>query len=393
VEKSIYLSSIEPKIKEMPKNQMRHNRLAIAQCFNAELLLHFLFKNHWREGGNCSDNRCFFVPAGTRLFTNTVSPALKRWAIFTAVSALTLIGAVRGWAADEPAIVKGSDEFEFVYRVKLPEIKGDARLWIPLAKTDAFQTVTQEEINIPLKWEKVEDRDYGNDICVLNPQATDSGKSIELRYRVVRKEKTPYPAKGEEPARFLRPETLVPKNETFKTLAEQATAGKKDDLDRAKALYDHVLGRMRYDKSGTGWGRGDAVHACDAKAGNCSDFHAYFIALSRTIGIPARFAIGATIPADKNEGAIEGYHCWAEFFADGQWVPVDISEAWKNPKLADYYFGHNPANRFELTKGRDLIVDPPPASGPINFLVYPLLEMDGNVVKPETSFSFRRIRA
>ena len=74
-------------------------------------------------------------------------------------------------------------------------------------------------------------------------------------------------------------------------------------------------------------------------------------------------------------------------------MPVDISEAWKNPKLADYYFGHNPANRFELTKGRDLVVDPEPASGPINFLVYPLLEMNGEVVKPETTFMFRRIGA
>jgi transglutaminase-like putative cysteine protease len=296
-------------------------------------------------------------------------------------------------AAPDSDIVKGSDEFQFIYRVKLPEIKGDARLWIPLAKTDAFQKVTQEEFSVPITWEKVQDRDYGNDICVLHPQPNDSGKTIELRYLVVRKEKSAYSAKGENPARFLRPEKLVPVNETFKTLAEQATAGKKDDLDRAKALYDHVLGRMRYDKSGTGWGRGDAIYACDAKTGNCSDFHAYFIALSRSVGIPARFAIGATIPADKNEGAIEGYHCWAEFFADGRWVPVDISEAWKNPKLADYYFGHNPANRFELTRGRDLIVDPAPASGPINFLAYPLLEMDGKVVNPKTSFAFRRIHA
>ena len=71
----------------------------------------------------------------------------------------------------------------------------------------------------------------------------------------------------------------MPVNETFKTLAEKATAGKTDDLERAKALYDHVISRMRYDKSGTGWGRGDAVYACDARTGNCSDFHAYFIAL------------------------------------------------------------------------------------------------------------------
>ncbi len=309
------------------------------------------------------------------------------------VSTLVLVGALAVSAADKPAIVKGSDEFEFVYRVKLPEIKGEARLWIPLAKTDAFQTVTQEQVNIPIRWEKIQDRDYSNDICVLHPQPADSGKTIELRYLVVRKEKAAYPANGEDATRFLRPEKLVPVNETFKTLAEQATTGKKGNVERAKALYDHVLGRMRYDKSGTGWGRGDAMYACDARTGNCSDFHAYFIALARSSGIPARFAIGATIPADKNEGTIEGYHCWAEFFADGRWVPVDISEAWKNPSLADYYFGHNPANRFELTKGRDLIVDPAPATGPINFLAYPLLEMDGKIVKPETSFAFRRTRA
>lgn len=293
-------------------------------------------------------------------------------------------------AADRPGIVTGSDEFEFVYRVTLPEINGDARLWIPMAKTDAFQSVTREETSVPMKWQTIHDRDYDNDICVLHPQPGDSGKTIELRYRVVRKEKAAYAASGDNPARYLRPERLVPINQTFKTLAEQATAGKTGDLDRGKALYDHVLNRMRYDKSGIGWGRGDAVYACDARTGNCSDFHAYFIALARSIRIPARFAIGATIPAGKKEGLIEGYHCWAEFFADGKWIPVDISEAWKNPELAGYYFGHNPANRFELTKGRDLIVDPAPQSGPINFLVYPLLEINGEIVKTETAFTFRR---
>ena len=304
-----------------------------------------------------------------------------------------LVSALAISVADNPGIVKGTDQFEFVYRVKLPEIKGEARVWIPLAKTDAFQTVIEEELNIPMKWEKVQDRDYANDICVIYPQPADSGKTIEVRYRVTRKEKVTYPASSTEAARYLHPEKLVPINETFRTLAQKAVAGKTDDIERAKALYDHVMGRMRYDKSGTRWGRGDAMYACDVRTGNCTDFHAYFIALARSIGIPARFAIGATIPADKNEGRIEGYHCWAEFLADRQWVPVDISEAWKNPKLADYYFGHNPANRFELTKGRDLVVDPEPASGPINFLAYPLLEMNGEVIKPETTFEFRRIGA
>src|SRR2546428_3854055 len=211
-------------------------------------------------------------------------PGMRR----TVALAFIFVGTLPIFGGDQPGIVKGSDQFEFVYRVTLPEIKGEARLWMPLAKTDAFQTVTQEEISIPIKWEKVQDRDYGNDICVLHPQPADSGKTIELRYLVARKEKAAYPANGEDATRFLRPEKLVPVNETFKTLAEQATTGKKGDVERAKALYDHVLGRMRYDKSGTGWGRGDAVYACDARTGNCSDFHAYFIALSRSIGIPAR---------------------------------------------------------------------------------------------------------
>src|SRR5262245_63684688 len=117
---------------------------------------------------------------------------------FAAVPELFLAGVLAVHAAGEPGIIKGADEFDFVYRVKLPEITGAARVWIPLAKTDSFQNVTVEELNIPMKWEKVQDRDYGNDICVLYPQESDSGKSIEMRYRVVRKEKAAYPAANAE---------------------------------------------------------------------------------------------------------------------------------------------------------------------------------------------------
>src|SRR6266699_4880732 len=97
---------------------------------------------------------------------------------FLIIPTVLLASAVAVHAADEPGIIKGSDQFEFVYRVKLPEIKGDARVWIPLAKTDAFQNVTEQQMNIPMKWEKVQDRDYGNEICVLSLEPKDSGKTI-----------------------------------------------------------------------------------------------------------------------------------------------------------------------------------------------------------------------
>src|SRR3954465_5310379 len=113
---------------------------------------------------------------------------------FIFAAAPLLAGAFTIHAAAEPGIIKGADEFEFVYRVKLPEITGSARIWIPLAKTDSFQTVSVEKLNIPMTWEKVQDRDYGNDICVVNARPQDSGKTIELRYKVERKEKAAYKA-------------------------------------------------------------------------------------------------------------------------------------------------------------------------------------------------------
>src|SRR6266853_5847968 len=36
-------------------------------------------------------------------------------------------------------VINGSDEFEFIYRVRLPEIIGEAQLWLPLAASDTFQ--------------------------------------------------------------------------------------------------------------------------------------------------------------------------------------------------------------------------------------------------------------
>src|SRR5437762_9625897 len=54
--------------------------------------------------------------------------------------AFALVGVLPVFGGDQPTIFTGSDEFEFVYRVKLPSIDGKARLWMPLARTDAFQS-------------------------------------------------------------------------------------------------------------------------------------------------------------------------------------------------------------------------------------------------------------
>lgn len=288
-------------------------------------------------------------------------------------------------------VIRERDAFEFLYRAALPEITAAARMWVPLATTDSFQTVEVKSIKAPGKHRILEEGEHGNQVLYLELGPEDSGKNLELRYQVQRREKAAYAAPPRpEPKKYLNPEHLVPMTEEFRRIAAQVVKGKTGDLVRARALYDHVSDRMRYAKYGDGWGKGDAVYACNARTGNCTDFHSYFIALARSIGIPARFAIGAAIPSERNEGGIDGYHCWAEFFADGKWWPVDISEGNKYSSLSTYYFGHHPANRFELSRGRDLVVKPGPASGPINFLAYPVLEINGKPVKSAVEFCFQR---
>src|SRR5207302_897004 len=153
-------------------------------------------------------------------------------------------------------------------------------------------------------------------------------------------------------------------------------------------IYEYVLKHMQYDKSGTGWGRGDSIYACDIGKGNCTDFHSLFIVLARASHIPARFRMGIPLPESKEGEPSGSYHCWAEFYIDGSgWIPVDISEAWKNPKKADYFFGHLDVDRILLSSGREIELSPKQDGAPLNYLSKPYIEIDG---KPLIDFKLDR---
>jgi hypothetical protein len=287
-------------------------------------------------------------------------------------------------------VIEGSDSFEFHYRVELPEIKGTAKLWIPMASTDEYQQVEIIEMKVPIEYKLLNDKENNNTILYLEPGASQSQKTIEISYNVMRKEKGPVAEGAPMNKAYLADNRLMPVGGRFETIANEAIVGRTgSELMKARALYDYIIDNMRYMKYGN-YGNGDSNYACDVRTGNCTEFHSFFISLARSIGIPARFAVGASIPSERNEGGIDGYHCWAEFYAEGKWWPIDISEANKYTALATYYFGHHPANRIEFSKGRDLIVEPIPATGPINFLAYPLLEINGKVATTKTTFSFNR---
>jgi transglutaminase-like putative cysteine protease len=264
-------------------------------------------------------------------------------------------------------------------------------MWIPLAQSDDYQEVEVLSIETPVEYSVLRDEENKNSILYLEVLPEHSNEVIEITYDITRMEKSAYEEPSTDTTKYLMAAPLLPVGDRFSVIAADVINQKQAEtqIAKARALYDHIIDEMRYAKQGV-YGTGDANYACDSKSGNCTEFHSYFISLARSAGIPARFAVGAAIPSERNEGGVDGYHCWAEFYSDGKWWPVDISEANKYSALATYYFGHHPANRIEFSRGRNLTPDPLPASGPINFLAYPVFEVEGEPDYVETKFTFSR---
>jgi transglutaminase-like putative cysteine protease len=262
-------------------------------------------------------------------------------------------------------------------------------IWFPQAHSDDFQEVKIVSATGDLPLETTRDTKYGNTIFhAVTPQTAKAEYKFDVAYDVVRYERIALPREGAHPRlllasaketdEYLGPDKLVPTTGRLADIAAKQVEGRTGTVDRARALYDYVFATMRYDKTGTGWGRGDAEWACDSKRGNCTDFHSVFISMARSQHIPARFEIGFPLPAAKTSGDIAGYHCWAEFYDSKYgWVPVDISEAWKDQAKKDYFFGAYDVNRVQFSMGRDLVLNPPQAGEPLNYFVYPYVEVAG----------------
>jgi uncharacterized protein (TIGR03000 family) len=302
---------------------------------------------------------------------------------------------VRAQAADV-----AKRDFQFTYTVGVTGLEPGktARIWLPVPSSDDDQDVRMVLTELPPGNRLTRETQYGNQLLYVEGRANAAGTiPISVTYRVTRRE-----VRGESPntdnnlrlARFLQPDAVVPVGGKPLELLEGKNLP-KDPMALARTLYDVVNGHMRYGKDGIGWGNGDVLWACDSRFGNCSDFHSLFISLARAKGLPAKFEIGFGLPSERGAGEVSGYHCWAKFRPAGKgWVPVDISEANKTPALRDYYFGNLTENWVTFSGGRDLELVPRQSTRPVNFFIYPHVEVDGAVYpasKVERKFTYRDV--
>src|SRR5579864_6878384 len=195
-----------------------------------------------------------------------------------------------------PALAQEARHFTFHYGFTVKNLPAGkkVRVWIPAAQSDAYQEVKiiSAKGDLPLK--KSRESKYGNEIYFAESAGTNQPElHFDVEYEVVRHERvalapTPHltaaSLHNKERQEDLQPDALVPITGVPAELAAKVTQDKTQPLDKARAIYDYVFTTMRYEKTGTGWGRGDVLYACDAKKGNCTDFHSLFIAMARSQG-------------------------------------------------------------------------------------------------------------
>lgn len=269
------------------------------------------------------------------------------------------------------------------YEVQVRGLQGDegpCEIILPVPSDGPHQKILKLQCSAPYDAELLEDSIYGN--RYFRYFVEDPGQRIEFSFHFDfhRKEvKDGAYQKGRNGVdRALQPSERIPFDERIRQYASNAILP-YSERDTTEAFYEYLLENMSYDKSGEGWGEGDALYACSAEKGNCTDFHSLFIGMCRVNDIPARFKIGYPLPVGDEMEEIPGYHCWAEFHEAGKgWVPVDISEAWKDPDRQEYYYSSLDPNRIRFTVGRDVPVKTRSA-GIVqrNFFIHPLVLVDG----------------
>jgi transglutaminase-like putative cysteine protease len=294
--------------------------------------------------------------------------------------------------------------FQFTYELQETDFPGGEAvdIYIPMPADYAGQKVLVQALQSSVPGQSGVEQVGGSTYYHLHRPADSSVPvSATLSWTVSRDAvgATGETLSAEERASFLAPDALVPVgHEMLDPILAEIYAMREDDTQAAtaRAIYDWVVDNVEYKKVGTGWGNGDTFWACNERYGNCTDFHSLFIALARTEGIPARFEMGFPVPQERSEGEIGGYHCWVQFYLPERgWVPIDASEAAKHPELRESLYGGYPADRIHFSTGRDLVLTPASAGAPLNYFIYPYIEVGGKPWpgKVATRFSYVEVPA
>lgn len=111
-------------------------------------------------------------------------------------------------------------------------------------------------------------------------------------------------------------ENIQSDNSRIKSIAEGLVKDSKDDFEKVARIASWVYDYLKYDLSYSGKNI-DALSVLDQKKGVCAEYTTLFIALARSVGIPAKY-VSAFAYGQKGWER----HAYSEVYL-GEWVPVD----------------------------------------------------------------------
>lgn len=273
----------------------------------------------------------------------------------------------------------------------------EVKLWLPYPVSDAAQDISDISIEGDYSASAVyTDKKFHTPMLFARWDADAKSRLLTLSFNASRNEiaapawpEQELPWNKADHALYLRSTTHAPLDGPVEMLAQQITDGKTGVLEKARAIYDWTVENTYRNPNTRGCGSGDVFALLKDPGGKCADISSIYIALCRAAGVPAREVLGIRMGKNPTQDITTWQHCWAEFFLPGTgWVSVDPADVRKkmlvdnlplnDPKIMairEYFFGGIDAYRIRLGQGRDLLPNPAPSIGAINYLMYPYAQV------------------
>jgi transglutaminase-like putative cysteine protease len=244
---------------------------------------------------------------------------------------------------------KGWRSFALTTRIE-PQ-SSSTRAWIPLPTFEAWDWQKPGDVT----WsgnarvaERARDPHYGAEMLRVEWAADQASPFIEVTNEVKTQDRAVVPGKGnaaelDAAVRKLNlaATDLLATDGVVRDTAEEIVAGQKDDLSKARALYEWVVDNTFRNAKTLGCGLGDITSMI--KSGNlngkCADLNALYVGLARSVGLPARDVYGIRVAPSQfgfkalgagSEIVTKAQHCRAEVWLSGSgWTPVDPADVRK----------------------------------------------------------------
>ena len=351
---------------------------------------------------------------------------------FLMLSAAVPVAAVAAFPNGEAPPPADWRTFELVTSVEVASPLGRTQLWlpVPMSASSNYQRFITMDYVAPGAVRAQIVMVPGYDVQLLNVEWGDPaavGRVTLTHHVATRNRRVDLAAAGRAASavaasesadalqKYLRATALLPTDGIVHATAERICAGKHGEIDKARAIYEWVVENTTRDPKTPGCGMGDVGSMLKSGylGGKCADINSLFVALARSVDIPARDAYGIRV-ADSRLGyqclgrsgdVSKAQHCRAEFYAQEMgWIPVDPADVRKimleevpgGLSLADprvqaartALFGSWEMNWVAYNHGHDVAL--PGSSRPtVPFLMYPNAETGGEFVNSLDPTTFR----